>query len=196
MRKTMNFRARKGHGKLGRTTSSILEISLHAISGVQYPQTMRIAGTIRKTRVILLADTGSTHNFLNTKLAERLGLELDKQTAFEVLVANGERLSSKGKCFAVPVWLGGTLFTLEFFLVDLRGYDSVLEAQWLNMLGPILWDFSSLCMSFQWQGKKVTLVGLEARRNRILEGPEMQKELRRNGEGVLLQFFVVQLGVE
>jgi hypothetical protein len=174
----------------------IPEISLHAISGVQTPQTMRIAGTIRKARVILLADTGSTHNFLNTELVERLGLEPDKQTAFEVLVANGERLSSKGKCFAVPVRLGGTLFTLEFFLIDLRGYDSVLGAQWLKMLGPILWDFSSLCMSFRWQGKKVTLVGLEAPRNRILEGPEMQKELRHNGEGVLLQLFAVQLGVE
>jgi hypothetical protein len=157
---------------------------------------MRIAGTIRKAWVILLADTRSTHNFLNIELAERLGLEPDKQTAFKVLVANRERLSNKGKCSAVPVWLGGTLFTLEFFLIDLRGYDSVLGAQWLKMLGPILWDFSSLCMSFRWQGKKVTLVGLEAPRNRILEGPEMQKELRHNGEGVLLQLFAVQLGVE
>jgi len=157
---------------------------------------MRIAGNIRKARVILLADTRSTHNFLNIELAERLGLEPDKQTAFKVLVANRERLSSKGKCSAVPVWLGGTLFTLEFFLIDLRGYDSLLGAQWLKMLGPILWDFSSLCMSFRWQGKKVTLVGLEAPRNRILEGPEMQKELRHNGEGVLLQLFAVQLGVE
>jgi hypothetical protein len=174
----------------------IPKISLHAISRVQNPHTMRIAGTIRKTRVILLVDTGNTHNFLNTELAERLGLEPDKQMAFEVLVANGERLPSKGKCSAVPVWLGGTLFTLEFFLVDLQGYDSVLGAQWLKMLGPILWDFSSLRMRFRWQWKQVMLVGLEAPRNRILEGPEMQKELRRNGEGVLLQLFAVQLGVE
>jgi hypothetical protein len=153
----------------------ILEISLHAISGVQTPQTMRIAGTIKKARVILLANTRSTQNFLNTELAERLGLELDKHMAFEVLVANGERPSNKGKCSAVPVWLGGTLFTQEFFLVDLRGYNSVLGAQWLKMLGPILWDFSSLRMSFRWQGKKVTLVGLAAPRTRLLEGLATQQ---------------------
>lgn len=64
------------------------------------------------------------------------------------------------------------------------------------MLGPILWDFSSLRMSFQWQGKKVTLVGLVAPRNKILEGPKMQKELRHNSEGVLLQLFAIQLGLE
>lgn len=121
---------------------------------------MRISGTIRKARVILLADTGSTHNFLNTKLAEKLGLVPDKYTAFEVIVANGERLLSKGKCSAVPVFLEGTCFILEFFLIDLQEYDSVLGAQWLKTLGPILWDFASLLMSFKWQGRRVTLTGI------------------------------------
>jgi hypothetical protein len=106
----------------------ILEISLHAISGVPTPQTMRISGTIRKAWVILLTDTGSKHNFLNTRLAEKLGLVPDKHTAYEVIVANGERLLSKGKCSAVLVFLEGTCFILEFFLIDLQGYDSVLGA--------------------------------------------------------------------
>jgi hypothetical protein len=37
----------------------IPEISLHAISGVPTPQTMRISGTIQGGRVILLADSAS-----------------------------------------------------------------------------------------------------------------------------------------
>jgi hypothetical protein len=169
----------------------IPEISLYAILGVQLPQTMRIAGTIKRARVVMLADTESTHNFLSTHLAEQLGLEPDKHTAFDVLVANGGRLSSKGKCSVVQVWLQGTLFTLEFFLIDLRGYDSVLGAQWLRTLGPILWDFSKLCMSFTWQGKEVMLVGLAAPKNQLVEGPKMMKEIRRYNEGILLQLFMV-----
>jgi hypothetical protein len=174
----------------------IPEISLHAISGVPTPQTMRISGTIQEARVILLADSGSMHNFLNTKLAERLGLLPDKHTAFEVVVANGERLSNRGKCSAVPVLLEGTLFILEFFLIDLQGYDSVLGAQWLKTLGPILWDFASLHMSFTWQGQKVTLIGINSPSNRVLEGQKMKKELRRCSEGILLQLLAVELGVE
>jgi predicted aspartyl protease len=65
---------------------------------------MRIRGTLKKTRIVVLADTGSTHNFLSLELAARLGLEPDRHTEFEVLVANGERLSSKGKCSEVQVW--------------------------------------------------------------------------------------------
>jgi hypothetical protein len=74
----------------------IPEISLHAISGVQTPQTMRIAGTIRKARVILLADTGSTHNFLNTELAERLGLEPDKQRPSKFWWLTGKDFPARG----------------------------------------------------------------------------------------------------
>jgi hypothetical protein len=65
----------------------------------------------------------------------------DRKVAFEVVVANGERLSSRGKCSAIPVLLEGTLFILEFFLIDLQGYDAVLGAQWLKTLGPILMEF-------------------------------------------------------
>lgn len=143
----------------------IPKISLHAISEVPTPQTMSIKGTIQGARVILLADSGSTHNFLNTQLAKRLGLVPDRNAAFEVVVANRERLSSRGKCSAVPVLLEGTLFILEFFLIDLQGYDAILGAQWLKTLGPILWNFASLHMSFTWQGRKVSLTGINSPSN-------------------------------
>jgi hypothetical protein len=42
----------------------------------------------------------------------------------------------------------------------------------------------------------VTLVGVNSPRNRLLEGPKMQKELRRCPEGILLQLLAVELGVE
>jgi predicted aspartyl protease len=62
---------------------------------------MRIKGTFNKNCVILLVDMSSTHNFLSKELATRLGLKLDKDADFEVLVANGEKLLSKGKCSRV-----------------------------------------------------------------------------------------------
>jgi hypothetical protein len=65
----------------------IPKISLHAISRVPTPQTMRISGIIKEAQVVLLADTGSNHNFLSTELAKQLGLEPDRYTAFEVMVA-------------------------------------------------------------------------------------------------------------
>jgi hypothetical protein len=164
--------------------------------GVPTPQTMRILGTIQGARVILLADSGSKHNFLNTQLAKRLGLVPYRNAAFEVVVANEERLSSRGKCSAIPVLLEGTLFILEFFIIDLQGYDAVLGAQWLKTLSPILWNFASLHMSFTWQGWKVLQTGINSPSNRVLEGQKMQRELRHCSEGILLQLLAVELGAE
>ena len=35
---------------------------------------------------------------------------------------------------------------IDFYRLSLEGCDAVLGAQWLRMLRPILWDFSSLFM--------------------------------------------------
>jgi hypothetical protein len=93
----------EGQGPWEEDDPEIPKISLHDISSVQNPQTMCISNTIKKTRVVILIDTGSTHNFLSTDLAEQLGLEPDMLITFEVLLANRERLSSKGKYSTVHV---------------------------------------------------------------------------------------------
>lgn len=46
-----------------------LHISLHAISGSSSPNTMRLMGMIGNQPVIILVDSGSTHNFLDPRVA-------------------------------------------------------------------------------------------------------------------------------
>lgn len=46
-----------------------LEISLHALNGWSTAQTMRVRITMGSTVMIALIDSGSTHNFINEKLA-------------------------------------------------------------------------------------------------------------------------------
>ena len=50
-------------------------ISLHALVGVQSPQTMRIHSQIGKTPLTILIDFGSTHNFLHHKFAKIIRLK-------------------------------------------------------------------------------------------------------------------------
>jgi hypothetical protein len=46
------------------------EISIHALVGVLIkPQTLKIVGYMKKQNVIVLIDSGSTHNFVNKILA-------------------------------------------------------------------------------------------------------------------------------
>lgn len=50
---------------------------MHAINekiGKDTSQTMRLKGKYKKRTVNILVDSGSTHNFLDTKVAKDLGL--------------------------------------------------------------------------------------------------------------------------
>lgn len=42
------------------------------------------------------------------------------------------------------------LFHVDCYALQLEGFDVVLGVQWLRTLGPIVWDFDHLTMSFWW----------------------------------------------
>ena len=43
-------------------------ISCHALSSFTTPQTLKVVRFLKKKKVIVLIDSGSTHNFINKKL--------------------------------------------------------------------------------------------------------------------------------
>ncbi|XP_035551104.1 uncharacterized protein LOC118349683 [Juglans regia] len=60
----------------------IASISLQAIGGTPNPKTMRIVGQINKKRVVILIDTGSTHNFVDTTVLRSVFWQLIKINPF------------------------------------------------------------------------------------------------------------------
>lgn len=41
------------------------EISFHAITGTNHPQTMRVVGKLKNKDIMVLIDGDSTHNFID-----------------------------------------------------------------------------------------------------------------------------------
>ncbi|KAH7567778.1 hypothetical protein JRO89_XS07G0145600 [Xanthoceras sorbifolium] len=120
------------------TLNNLPEISLHVISGLRASETMRVRGNIWRLSIIVLVDSGSTHNFIIEVLAKKFGLQPMQEGKFEVLVTFGERLSSQGKSKNVKLLLQGIPIVADFYLLPLEGYEIVLGTQWLQTLGPIV----------------------------------------------------------
>lgn len=94
-----------------------------------------------------------------------------------MVVANGHKIASNT---GVRVFLQGVYLEIDFYLLPLGGFEAVLGAQWLRMLGPILWDFGELLMKFILRGQTVELKGLASLRNQLVEGEQFAKEIRKS----------------
>ncbi|XP_016467122.2 uncharacterized protein LOC107789765 [Nicotiana tabacum] len=162
-------------------------VSIHAIDGICDSKTMKIMGRLKDKTVMVLLDSGSSHNFVNDALAIKIGLQLVPGKKFDVMVASGERLTSMRRCKQVCLNLQGNSFRTDFYLLPLEGYDVVLGTQWLRMLGPIVWDFCRLEMRFQIDDKETLLWGIKKSDDQIVDNYQMEKITWKRGQGILLQ---------
>ena len=140
---------------------AVPEISLHALSGVSTPRTMLVTGLVRGRQLHILIDSGSTHNFVSLKFAKRLACSTTPALAFQVMVANGERLRCDEIYLAVPMEIQGYKFRTNMYPIDLQGSDVVLGIQWLQNLGRVLHDWSKLSMEFSVNGHTFVIHGDE-----------------------------------
>ena len=73
------------------------------------------------------------------------------------------RLQGGGICKAVTFHVNRDSFLADFYTIPLENCGACVRVNWLRILGPILWDFNSLTMTFSshekelkvWQGQPV-----------------------------------------
>ncbi|XP_062183583.1 uncharacterized protein LOC133887650 [Phragmites australis] len=67
-----------------------------------------------------------------------------------------------GICKATTMKIGDEEFCIRLYVLALKGYELVLGIQWLRTLGPVLWDFERLSMSFWRDDHRVQWIDVDA----------------------------------
>ena len=116
-------------------------------------------GHIGKHLVSILIDSGSTHNFIQDRVAKLLGLPHNQVQSFQVLVGNGEELKCESICEQVQLSLGDHQVMVDLFSLP-SGAELVIGIQWLRTLGPVLTDYNNLTMKFMNKDQAVHLQGV------------------------------------
>ncbi|KAK9081685.1 hypothetical protein Syun_030903 [Stephania yunnanensis] len=80
-------------------------ISFQAYVGQTVPVALRLRGVVYGEKVVILVDTCSTHNFIQTRVAKLLYLVISPSERLTVTVGNGETFGYAGVCRAVPLQL-------------------------------------------------------------------------------------------
>ncbi|MCH94373.1 hypothetical protein A2U01_0015331, partial [Trifolium medium] len=133
--------------------------NLHSLSSQLQSRSLRFSGIYNHHNFNILIDSGSTHNFVKPALVERLGLPITSCPRFKVATGCGTFLVCQFCCHGVSLMLQGIPFVVDLFILDIEGPDVVLGFPWLQSLGKVTHDYSTLTMEFSWQGTQVTLVG-------------------------------------
>eukprot|EP00253_Pinus_taeda_P016470 PITA_16470 len=170
-------------------------ISLYALAGISSPQTLQIRGFIKHRPVVVLIDSGSTHNFIHQKVTEVVHYFVRAVSNFQVQITDGGIMKCEGRCEIVKLQMGDYQLKTHMFAIHMGGCDIVLGVEWLRTLGPITMDFQELYMSFKHNNSTHTLHGLQAGAPSIISSHRMEKLLKKGHHGVIAPFNAIQ-GVE
>ncbi|XP_015381784.1 uncharacterized protein LOC107175001 [Citrus sinensis] len=143
---------------------------------------MRVLVKIGSYEIMVLIDIGSTHNFINTRLANQFQLPIKHTAAFSVRVANGEKLMCQGKFEKVQIVIQNVPFSLTVYSLPIIGLDMVLGIQWLKLLGAVVCNWKTLTMEFDWGNQRRHLEGISPQSLQTASLTEISKEIRQGNE--------------
>ncbi|KZV38810.1 hypothetical protein F511_32692 [Dorcoceras hygrometricum] len=119
-----------------------LELPLFSSSGMSQPQTLKLKGKIGGEEVVIMIDSGASHNFVSRTLIEKFGFEVDEAVRFGVCLGDGGKVQCHGVCRNLLVELGTYALTITGHLFELGGVDVILGVDWLRTLGEVMIDWA------------------------------------------------------
>ncbi|XP_009780569.1 uncharacterized protein [Nicotiana sylvestris] len=136
-------------------------ISLQALKGTMGYQTLRLRSFMEQQPLEIFIDCRSTHNFIDEYTSKRLGCKISKIKHQLVQVADGREVPTDSMCKGFQWLMQGTVFQDDFLVFPIGKSDLFLGIQWLYPLDDIKFNFKKLLMEFEYQGKLLTLRGIQ-----------------------------------
>lgn len=103
-----------------------VQIYVNVIAGVSNYKTMRVKGMYGKRPLFILIDLGSTHNFIDKCVAEKLGCKLEPTGLTKVVVADGSTLDVASKVEGFKWSFQNSMFQTDVMVIPLGCCDMVL----------------------------------------------------------------------
>ncbi|XP_031256704.1 uncharacterized protein LOC116114710 [Pistacia vera] len=138
---------------------SHVELSISSVVGIQGPKTMNLKGSPYGKELIVLIDSGASHNFIGLEAVGRLELLVVTTPSFRVRVGDGYRVTCQGECKAVLLELQGMVVVQDFFSFEMGSTDVVLRMAWLETLGETGINWKKQTMKFKVGERMVQLRG-------------------------------------
>ena len=99
---------------------------------------MRGTFSIHHKPVVILFDSGASHNFISPKFCARMGFEFSHTIGSYMISTLGGKIASNQVIRLVPVKLGSLIIKTDLILLPLEGMDIILGMNWTAQHGVTL----------------------------------------------------------
>lgn len=94
--------------------------------GENVPRTLKFTRTIHDQHIFILLDSNSTYNFVQSKIAQCIGLPILPSSQIKVMVRNGQTLKCEGHCNNILILNQGVEFCITIHGLPIKGIKLVL----------------------------------------------------------------------
>jgi hypothetical protein len=166
----------------------LMQISLQAIKGKSSKNTFTLSVMVGGKRAIALADTGSTHTFMDLKFSTKINCTTVSNSLAKVVVAGGGELHTGAHVDSLSYTIQGHNFQNSFKILPLKGYDIVLGGDWMLTHSPVKFDYEARRIKIKLNGSdKVYLKDESLTKGvQLMSLNKLQKALHKGATGYYL----------
>ncbi|XP_024022722.1 uncharacterized protein LOC112091991 [Morus notabilis] len=124
-------------------------LSLNSLMGITSSNTMKLMGTLGDREVVVLVDSGASHNFLSQKVMREMQIPLTATGDYGIQVGNSACFRQHGMCKGVDLRIQGYRVTEDFVPFELGCTEVVLGVSWLRMLGEVSVNWQKFMTKFK-----------------------------------------------
>lgn len=134
--------------QLDKAYFSHVELPSYSVGGISQPHTMKLASSVNGSPIIVLVDSGASHNFISMGVITLLNLPLEDTSRLGAKLGDGHKVSARGVCNNVQITLGDLSFLVNCYKFDLGGVNVILGVAWLETLGEVRVNWRTMTMKF------------------------------------------------
>ena len=147
---------------------------------------MKVEGNLEGVPILLLIDSGASHNYITRELVILLNLSISGTRKFVVTLGNGSKRASRGLCEELRVFIRENCLHVNAYILEIGDIDMILEMEWLETLGKVKTNWKRKVMSYQHGDCTITLKGYQAGdNNHVLALQEKSYTRRRRSRRLI-----------
>lgn len=138
--------------------------------------------------MVVLIDSGASHNFISEKLVTKLGLATNDTSRYGVLVAGGVKVQGRGIIEGVELKLPTCDIETSFLPLELGISDIILGVQWLDTLGEMRVNWKLQQMKVWLDERWILIQGEFDLHSANVSLKSLWKAIGKEGEGMIVEF--------